>query len=128
MALHESGENYLEVILLLQRRDSIVRAIDIANELGYAKPSITKALGILKKDGYVAINESRHISLTRKGLSAAKRIYERHELLVNHLQWIGVDKENARQDACRIEHVISDKTYECIKKHAKKNNYFPNTI
>lgn len=116
--LQESGENYLETILVLKKRIGNVRSIDIANELGYTKPSISRAMTILKSAGYISIDESTgFISLTDKGFEIAEAMYERHQILSTYLVSLGVSPETAAQDACRIEHVISEETFERIRKN-----------
>jgi Mn-dependent DtxR family transcriptional regulator len=115
MAIYESGENYLETILLLKKRLGYVRAIDIANEFGYSKPSISRAMGILKKSGLIEINSDNQIELTKAGYESAAKIYDRHEWLTKILQGIGVSKENAEADACKMEHVISEETFQALK-------------
>jgi len=122
MAIQESGEMYLETILVLSKKDAPVRSLDVANEMGFSKPSVSRAMGILKTDGYIEMDEKSHITLTDKGLKAAKRIYERHILITELLTSIGVDKKTAEEDACRVEHVISDKTFKAIKKHLKERS------
>lgn len=117
--LQESGENYLETILILKNKNGNVRSIDIANELGYTKPSISRAMTILKNAEYITIDDSTgYISLTDSGYNIAKTMYERHEILSSYLISIGVSPETATQDACRIEHVISQETFEKIKENA----------
>lgn len=113
--IHESGENYLETILILNKRNKEVRSIDIARELGFAKPSISRAVGILKDKGYITVDGKGYISLTESGESLAGKIYERHKILTNYFIQIGVDKETAEKDACRIEHILSDITFEKIR-------------
>ena len=120
MAIQESGEMYLETILVLSKKDAPVRSLDVANEMGFSKPSVSRAMGILKADDYIEIDEKGHITLTDKGLKTAKRIYERHVVISELLMSIGVDKKTAEEDACRVEHVISDKTFKAIKKHVKE--------
>ena len=122
MAIQESGEMYLETILVLSKKDAPVRSLDVANEMGFSKPSVSRAMGILKTDGYIEMDEKSHITLTDKGLKAAKRIYDRHILITELLTSIGVDKKTAEEDACRVEHVISDKTFKAIKKHLKERS------
>ena len=122
MAIQESGEMYLETILVLSKKDAPVRSLDVANEMGFSKPSVSRAMGILKTDGYIEMDEKSHFTLTDKGLKAAKRIYERHILITELLTSIGVDKKTAEEDACRVEHVISDKTFKAIKKHIKERS------
>ncbi|MHB8061232.1 MAG: metal-dependent transcriptional regulator [Ruminiclostridium sp.] len=120
MMIHESGEDYLETILLLQNKNGSVRSIDIARELDYTKASISRAMSILKKSDYITMDAYGQILLTDKGLSKAKEVYERHELITNYLiKTLGVSEETAAQDACRIEHVISTETFEKIKQFIK---------
>lgn len=117
--LQESGENYLETILILKNKNGNVRSIDIATELGYTKPSISRAMTILKNAQYITVDDSTgYISLTDSGYEIAKAMYERHEILSRYLISIGVSPETATQDACRIEHVISQETFEKIKENA----------
>lgn len=113
MALRESGEDYLETILILQNRTGYVRSIDIANELGYSKPSISRAMGILKASGFINVEKDGQIILTEAGLKRASDVYARHLLLTKFLnELLGVSMENAETDACHIEHVISQETFE----------------
>lgn len=119
MGVYESGENYLEVILLLSKQSSVVRSIDIAKHLGYSKPSISRAVGVLKKEGYILIADNGEITFTDKGLKRANDIYSRHNDITRFLENIGVDKVTAEQDACRIEHVISEKTLKAIRDYRK---------
>ncbi len=117
MAIHESGENYLETILLLEQKNGTVRSIDIAAELEYSKPSISRAMGILKQNGYIRMEKSGDIHLTEKGRERANSIYERHRLIADYLvRALGVDEKTADEDACRIEHIISETSFEKIKK------------
>lgn len=117
--MKESGEMYLETILVLSRTESCVRAIDVVRHMGFSKPSVSRALSRLKDDGCILVDaESGHISLTDKGTDIAEKIYERHRVLSDVLISIGVDEQTAITDACRIEHDISDITFEAIKKHA----------
>ena len=116
MSIHESGEDYLETILILHKNTGFVRSIDIANELGYSKPSISRAVGILKSDGYIIVEPNGQIVLTDSGKAKAEQVYERHIMLRKFLTDIlGVSSENSEQDACRIEHILSDETYEKLK-------------
>ena len=118
--IHESGEDYLETILLLQNKNGSVRSIDIARELGYTKASISRAMSILKKSDYITMDAYGQILLTEKGLSKAKEVYERHQLITNYLiKALGVSEPTAAQDACRIEHVISEESFEKIKQFVK---------
>lgn len=121
MALQESGEMYLETIYVLSERFQTVRAIDIGKEMGYSKPSVSRALGVLKSEGLVKIDDNKNITLTEAGSILAKRIYERHTVLSQLFIKLGVDEETATEDACRVEHYISDKTFEAIKDHMKKD-------
>ncbi|MGN1095298.1 MAG: metal-dependent transcriptional regulator [Eubacteriales bacterium] len=118
MNLQESGEMHLETILILHQKQGSVRAIDVGEHMGYSKPSVSRAVGILKKGGFITVDTSGNIELTESGLEIAKKIYERHTLLTRFLVHIGVDEKTAAEDACRIEHVISDKSFEAMKKHA----------
>lgn len=119
MSILESGEMYLETILLLKKDMDIVRSIDIANHLNYSRPSISRAVNILKDDGYITIDEKGHIEFTNKGEEIAKDIYEKHTALTDFFKLIGTSPETAEEDACRIEHVISEETFDRIKDHVK---------
>ena len=119
MNLQESGEMYLETILVLSKRNKDVRSIDIAHELNYSKPSVSRAIGLLKKDEYIIVDSKGYIELTDKGLKVATTIYDRHDTL-SSFESIGVSHDTAVNDACRIEHVISDETMNKIKEHMKK--------
>jgi Mn-dependent DtxR family transcriptional regulator len=116
--IQESGEMYLENILILSKELNHIRAIDIVNRTGYSKPSISRALKLLKEDGYINIAKSGYILLTEDGRKTAEKIYERHKILSDIFIKIGISEENAIADACKIEHDISDETFEKIK------NYF----
>lgn len=116
MQLLESGENYLETILVLQQRLGTVRSIDIANELDFSKPSISRAMGILKKAGYIVMETNGNILLTEEGRKKAAAIYERHKILTGYfVRILGVSEETAEKDACRIEHILSAESFEKIK-------------
>ncbi|WP_368044574.1 metal-dependent transcriptional regulator [Bittarella massiliensis (ex Durand et al. 2017)] len=116
MKLQESGENYLETILLLRQRQGHVRSIDVATELGFSKPSISRAIGILKSAGYVQVGEGGNILLTETGQQKAEAVYERHRLISRYLVLtLGVPAEIADADACRIEHIISQESFDQIK-------------
>ena len=117
MKIHESAENYLEAILILNRRNGDVHAIDIAAELNFSKPSVSIAMKKLRENGYVEINELGHITLTPAGQEIAERIYERHTFLSAWLIDLGVDPMVAAEDACKIEHDISEETFQCLKRH-----------
>ena len=115
MRLQESGEMYLETILILSRTKNYVRSIDVCEYMGYSKPSISRAVSLLRNDGYVNMDDRGFLSLTEKGLSVAEKIYDRHQILTRALTNMGVDKKIAEDDACRIEHVISDESFKAIK-------------
>ena len=117
MALHESGQMYLETIYILLQQNAKIRAIDVGTYLGYTKPSVSRAVGILKKGEYITVDSDGYISLTSTGKELAEKLYERHTILTNMLMALGIDKETATEDACRIEHVISDKSFDVVKKH-----------
>lgn len=118
LKIQESAENYLETILILQQRKGNVRSIDIVTELNYSKPSISNAMKQLSSNGYIHMDENRFITLTEAGREIAERMYERHELISKFLMKLGVNEDVALEDACRIEHVISDETFQKIKEHA----------
>ena len=117
MALQESGEMYLETILILSRKKGLVRSVDISEYMGYSKPSVSRAVGLLKSGEYISIDEEGHIHLTDLGLRTAEKIVGRHTILTQLLVALGVDAEIASADACKMEHVISDVTFEAIKNH-----------
>lgn len=119
MRLQESGEMYLETIYVLSQSSKNVRAIDVGQQLGFSKPSVSRALGILKEGGYVIGDENGFLSLTESGIAVAEKIYERHRILSQVLMQLGVDEKSAAEDACRIEHVISEKSFDAIKEHIK---------
>lgn len=118
MHLQESGEMYLETIYILSKTHSVVRTIDVGEYMGYSKPSVSRAVGILKQGGYVIMNREGYLSLTDSGLEIAKKMYERHTMLTDFLVRLGVSKETAVEDACKMEHDISDETFEALKRHA----------
>ena len=120
MTMRESGEMYLEPIYVLSQKSSAVRGIDVGAEMGFSKPSVSRAIGLLKKEGLVRIDEQGSIKLTETGEAKAKIIYERHTLLTSLFIDLGVDEKTAAEDACRIEHYISETTFDAIKKHVKK--------
>ena len=117
MALQESGEMYLETIYVLSQNSSHVRAIDVGDYMNFSKPSVSRAIGLLKKDGLVIVDDLGGLKLTEAGEKRARSIYERHTVLSKLFIGLGVDEETAVNDACRIEHYISDKTFEAIKAH-----------
>ena len=121
MSLLESGENYLEAILMLTKKNGCVRSIDVAAELCVTKPSVSRAMTILKRDNYITMEPDGHILLTDKGMEKASSVYERHIILTRFInEVLGVDKKIAEEDACRIEHVISPETFAGIKAKLKK--------
>ena len=115
MALHESAEMYLETIYELSQKNPYVRSIDVAESMGYSKPSVSRAVGLLKQGGYLIMEKDGSLHLTPSGLEVAKNIYERHKVLSQLLEAIGLDKKTAAEDACKIEHVISEETFQAIK-------------
>ena len=117
--LYESGEDYLETILILKKRNGNVRSIDIAREMDLSKPSVSRAMGILKNKEFITVDDDGAIHLTEEGSKLAKKIYERHRILTEALMSLGVDERTASEDACRIEHDISEKSFNKIKKHLK---------
>ncbi|MBQ2767865.1 MAG: metal-dependent transcriptional regulator [Clostridia bacterium] len=121
MKVLESAENYLETIYILGKQRNGVHAIDIANALGFSKPSVSIAMKRLRENGYITIDEFQHISLTPSGREIAERVYERHDILHNLLVRLGVSNETASNDACRIEHVLSEESFACIRKYMKEN-------
>lgn len=119
MPLNESGEMYLESILVLSREKAQVRSIDIAEHMGFSKPSVSRAVGLLKNGGFIEIDGNGYITLTEIGHETANKIFERHDILSSLLTKLGVSEETAINDACKIEHVISDETFEAIKRYTK---------
>ncbi|MBE6631760.1 MAG: metal-dependent transcriptional regulator [Ruminococcaceae bacterium] len=117
MHIQESGEMYLETILILSQKSSGVRSLDVAEYMGFSKPSVSRAVGILKNAGYIVVDKDGHLILTDEGRSIAEKIYNRHTLLTDFLIKIGVAHKTASEDACKIEHDLSDETYKAIKKH-----------
>ncbi len=120
MALQESGEMYLEAIFVLSRKQSRVRSVDVSEYLGYSKPSVSRAVGLLKSGEYLTVDEDGGLNLTEKGLEIAGKIYERHTFLTDLLVRLGVSRETATEDACRLEHAISDESFRAIKEYASK--------
>ena len=117
MKIQESAENYLETILVLQNRKGSVRSIDVAQHLGFSKPSVSRAVGLLRENGYIEVGPTGHLTLTESGREIAERIYERHEFITNWLVTLGVDEDTAAEDACRMEHVLSAQTFAALKAH-----------
>ena len=120
MALKPSGEMYLETIFVLWQKNSVVRSIDIAEYMNFSKPSVSRAVALLKKENYILVDSEGYISLTDAGLKLAQSIYERHTVLSKVLIMLGVNEETAAEDACKIEHVISEETMSAIKKYIQK--------
>ena len=120
MALHESAEMYLETIYQLSQQQQSVRSVDVAEALNYSRPSVSRAVGLLKQDGYLEMDADGFLKLTEPGKRTAREIYERHTILSSALMALGVDRETAVEDACKIEHVISQKTMAAIKAHMTK--------
>jgi Mn-dependent DtxR family transcriptional regulator len=115
MKIHASGEDYLEAVLILQKKQGMVRSVDLARHMGFSKPSISHAVGILKNGGFLTVDEDRFLHLTAIGHEVAEKIYERHRFFTEQLIAAGVDQETAEQDACRIEHAISDTSFRKLK-------------
>lgn len=122
MANGESKEMYLETILILSRKKQLVRSVDISEYMGYSKPSVSRAMGLLKDDGYIEEDYREGVILTEKGKQIAESVYDRHTTLSKMFESLGVDAETADEDACKIEHFISDKTFAAIKKHFNEYN------
>ena len=121
MKLQESGEMYLETILLLSRRLNSVHSIDIAEEMNFSKPSVSRAINLLKDNGYLLMAKDGELTLTESGRNVAEKIYERHTVLSQVLERLGVPADIAAEDACRIEHAISDVSFEAVKKHIRQH-------
>ena len=120
MSVHESGEMYLEAILVLTKKNGSVRSIDVSEHLGYSKPSVSRAVGILRNGGYLQMDKDGTLTLTESGLEIAEKIFERHTVLTKLLVALGVSEETAASDACKMEHAISDESFEAIKRHAAR--------
>lgn len=120
MAIQESGEMYLETILILSQKQGAVRSLDVANYMNFSKPSVSRAVGILKAEGYLLMDKNGILTLTESGRAVAEAIYERHVLLTKFLTALGVDPEIAAADACKMEHDISAETFAAMKRHAEK--------
>ena len=123
MSLHQSGEDYLEAILVLQQEKGLVHSIDVAQYLNYSKPSVSRAVSLLKAEGYLTMAKDGRLELTETGVSVAHNIYERHRFLTSLLTRLGVSEETAEEDACKIEHNISNETFECLKEYARKQGF-----
>ena len=120
MHLQESGEMYLETVYVLSK-NGVVRSLDVAEYMGFSKPSVSRAVGLLKQGGYLLMDKDRYLTLTESGLDVAKKIYERHTLLSKFLVRLGVDEKTASEDACKMEHDISDESFSAIKDHVRRN-------
>lgn len=120
MSVHESGEMYLEAILVLSKRNGFVRSIDVSEYLGYSKPSVSRAMSILRTGEYINVDKDGAITLTNKGMEIAEMIFERHTVLSRLLMKLGVSEETATADACKIEHAISDESFQAIKRYASE--------
>ena len=120
MHLQESGEMYLETVYVLSK-NGVVRSLDVAEYMGFSKPSVSRAVGLLKQGGYLLMDKDRDLTLTESGLDVAKKIYERHTLLSKFLVRLGVDEKTASEDACKMEHDISDESFSAIKEHIRRN-------
>ena len=121
MSVHESGEMYLEAILVLSKKNGFVRAIDVSEYLGYSKPSVSRAMGILRSGEYITVEPDGGIALTPSGMEIAEKIYARHTLLTRLLVQIGVSEETAAADACKLEHAISDESFEALKRFVNEH-------
>lgn len=121
MQLQESGQMYLETILILSKKSNSVRSIDVSEYMSFSKPSVSRAVNLLKDGGYILISKEGYITLTASGREIAEKIYERHTILTKCLVALGVSEETAAEDACKIEHDISDETFSAIKSHVIKN-------
>lgn len=122
MKIKESAENYLEAILMLKNQKGYVRSIDIANHLGFTKPSVSVAMKSFREEGYIRVDDDGSITLTEKGMAIAEKMYERHQIVAKALMALGVDEKTAFEDSCKIEHDISSTTFEKIKEHLAKHN------
>ena len=120
MGLHQSGEDYLEAILVLEQKNGAVRAIDVARHLEYSKPSVSRAMGLLRADGFLMVDESGLLHLTENGRSIAESVYERHSFLVKWLIRLGVSEKTAAEDACKLEHGLSEETFSKLKEYIRE--------
>ena len=120
MKIQESGEMYLETILILSQKSPYVRSIDVGEYMGFSKPSVSHAMGLLRSGGYVNVDENGYLTLTEAGAELAGKIYERHRVLTRILTLLGVDEKTAAEDACKMEHDISDESFEALKRHVEK--------
>ncbi len=122
MPIQESGEMYIETIFILTKENDNVRSIDVCERMGYSKPSVSRAIGILKRNGYITVDSSGYISLTQSGIEVAERMYERHTILTKFLENLGVPQDIAVSDACKMEHILSDESFDAMKKHLNGNS------
>lgn len=122
MSLKESGEMYLETIYILTHSQNVVRSIDVAEYMNYTKPSVSRGIRLLKQQGYLVVDKDGYLTLTQEGAAAGRKIYERHTVLTEVLKAIGVDEETAAADACRMEHIISEKTFDSIKDYFSRQH------
>lgn len=122
MKIYASGEDYLEAVLVLQKEKGMVRSVDLARHMGFSKPSISHAVGVLKNDGFLTVDEDGYLHLTEDGREVAEKIYERHQFFTEQLVAVGVDRETAERDACRIEHAISEETFQKLKASVEKQS------
>lgn len=122
MKIKESAENYLETILMIKKEKGNVRSIDIANHLGFTKPSVSIAMKSFREEGFVSVDADGSINLTQKGLEIAEKMYERHEVIARGLMALGIDSQTAYEDSCKIEHDLSQQTFDKIKEHLAKHN------
>lgn len=127
MNIHESAEDYLEAVYMESMKRGAVRSIDVANALNFSKPSVSVAMKNLEEDGYIRRDAGRFIYLTDKGMSIARRMYERHTTIANWLMRLGVSEENAYKDACKVEHDLSDESFACIRRYAESAGWDKNT-
>lgn len=122
MKIYASGEDYLEAVLVLQKEKGMVRSVDLARHMGFSKPSISHAVGVLKNGGFLTVDEDGYLHLTEDGREVAEKIYERHQFFTEQLVAVGVDWETAERDACRIEHAISEETFQKLKASVEKQS------
>lgn len=122
MKIYASGEDYLEAVLVLQKEKGMARSVDLARHMGFSKPSISHAVGVLKNGGFLTVDEDGYLHLTEDGREVAEKIYERHQFFTEQLVAVGVDRETAERDACRIEHAISEETFQKLKASVEKQS------
>lgn len=122
MDLHESGEMYLETILMLKKKNEYVRSIDVAHEMGFSKPSVSRAIKLLRESKLLIVDQKGYIDFTNEGREVAEKVYNRHTTLTRFLVGLGVNEQQAEEDACRLEHIISEESYLCIKEYLTKQS------